>query len=75
MKLRIALASMLAATTLTTALATSVSAQTLTVITAGDTNMVDYINDYLGPKFEETHPGVTVRGRHRPGRWRQPGDL
>ncbi len=61
MKLRIALASMLAATTLTTALATSVSAQTLTVITAGDTNMVDYINDYLGPKFEETHPGVTVR--------------
>ena len=23
--------------------------------------MVDYINDYLGPKFEEKHPGVTVR--------------
>ena len=35
--------------------------QTLTVITAGDQNMVDYVNDYLGPKFEETHPGVTVR--------------
>ena len=35
--------------------------QTLTVISAGDQNMVDYINDYLGPKFEEMHPGVTVR--------------
>jgi len=33
----------------------------LNVVTAGDQNMVDYINDYLGPKFEETHPGVTVR--------------
>ena len=34
--------------------------ETLTVLTAGDQNMVDYINEYLGPKFEETHPGVTV---------------
>jgi ABC-type uncharacterized transport system YnjBCD substrate-binding protein len=33
----------------------------LNVVTAGDQNMVDYINDYLGPKFEESHPGVTVR--------------
>jgi ABC-type uncharacterized transport system YnjBCD substrate-binding protein len=33
----------------------------LNVVTAGDQNMVDYINDYLAPKFEETHPGVTVR--------------
>ena len=39
-----------------------VSAETmLNVITAGDQNMVDYINDYLGPKFEKDHPGVTVR--------------
>ena len=38
------------------------SAETvLNVITAGDQNMVDYINDYLGPKFEADHPGVTVR--------------
>ena len=34
---------------------------TLNVATAGDQNMVDYINDYLGPKFEQTHPGVHVR--------------
>jgi putative spermidine/putrescine transport system substrate-binding protein len=34
--------------------------QTLTVMTAGDQNMVDYINEYLAPKFEESHPGVTV---------------
>ncbi len=27
------------------------SAQTLTVATAGDQNMVDYIKDYLGPMF------------------------
>ncbi len=41
---------------------TPVSADTvLNVVTAGDQNMVDYINDYLGPKFEESHPGVTVR--------------
>jgi putative spermidine/putrescine transport system substrate-binding protein len=33
----------------------------LNVATAGDQNMVDYINDYLGPKFEEANPGVTVR--------------
>src|SRR5688500_6527171 len=35
-------------------------AQTLNVITAGDQNMVDYINEYLGPKFEAANPGVTV---------------
>lgn len=33
----------------------------ITVVTAGDQNMVDYVNDYLGPKFEKSHPGVTVR--------------
>jgi putative spermidine/putrescine transport system substrate-binding protein len=33
----------------------------LNVVTAGDQNMVDYINDYLGPKFEAANPGVKVR--------------
>ncbi|MBV9785867.1 MAG: extracellular solute-binding protein, partial [Acidisphaera sp.] len=33
----------------------------LDVATAGDQNMVDYINQYLGPKFEQAHPGVHVR--------------
>ncbi|MBL4917510.1 extracellular solute-binding protein [Szabonella alba] len=46
---------------LATALALPATAQTLNVVTAGDTNMVDYINDYLGPKFEAANPGVTVR--------------
>lgn len=36
-------------------------AKDLTVITAGDQNMVDYINQYLGPLFEQKNPGVTVR--------------
>jgi ABC-type uncharacterized transport system YnjBCD substrate-binding protein len=41
---------------------TAVSAQTtLNVATAGDQNMVDYINDYLGPLFEKQNPGVRVR--------------
>jgi len=33
----------------------------LNVATAGDQNMVDYINDYLAPKFEAANPGVTVQ--------------
>ncbi|MDR6635333.1 ABC-type uncharacterized transport system YnjBCD substrate-binding protein [Phyllobacterium sp. 1468] len=33
----------------------------LTVLTAGDQNMVDYVNDYLGPLFEKENPGTTVR--------------
>lgn len=41
--------------------AAAVQAQTLNVVTAGDTNMVDYVNDFLAPKFEALHPGVTVR--------------
>jgi len=36
------------------------SAQTLTVATAGDQNMVDYIKDYLRPMFEKSNPGVKV---------------
>lgn len=34
---------------------------TLNVATAGDQNMVDYINDFLAPRFEKAHPGVHVR--------------
>ncbi|SEG81559.1 extracellular solute-binding protein [Bosea lathyri] len=37
------------------------SAAELTVLTAGDQNMVDYVNDYLGPLFEKENPGNTVR--------------
>ncbi len=37
------------------------AAETLTVMTAGDQNMVDYVNEYLGPKFEQANPGVTVQ--------------
>ncbi len=35
--------------------------RTLTIMTAGDQNMVDYITDYLGPLFERQNPGVSVR--------------
>ncbi|RCW81877.1 extracellular solute-binding protein [Phyllobacterium bourgognense] len=41
--------------------ATPAAAADLTVLTAGDQNMVDYINDYLGPLFEKENPGTTVR--------------
>jgi ABC-type uncharacterized transport system YnjBCD substrate-binding protein len=34
---------------------------TLNVITAGDQNMVDYVTNYLGPKFEKLNAGVKVR--------------
>jgi len=37
------------------------AAAELTVVTAGDQNMVDYINQYLGPLFEQENPGNTVR--------------
>src|SRR6266446_10559930 len=41
---------------------------TLNIATAGDQNMVDYVEDYLGPIFEKDHPGVTVRAvGTRPG--------
>ncbi len=44
------------------AFAGTVFAQTtLNVITAGDQNMVDYVNNYLAPKFEAMNPGVKVR--------------
>ncbi len=38
-----------------------VSAQTLNVVTAGDQNMVDYVNNFLGPRFEKMNPGVSVK--------------
>src|SRR5664279_5173144 len=34
---------------------------TLNVVTAGDQNMVDYVTNYLGPKFEAMNAGVKVR--------------
>ena len=34
---------------------------TLNVVTAGDQNMVDYVNNFLGPRFEKLNPGVKVR--------------
>lgn len=42
-------------------LAAPLHATELTVLTAGDQNMVDYVNDYLGPLFERQNPGVKVR--------------
>lgn len=43
------------------AFADGIGAQTLNVVTAGDQNMVDYVNNYLAPKFEAMNPGVKVR--------------
>lgn len=36
-------------------------AEQLTVMTAGDQNMVDYVNQYLAPIFEKKYPGDSVR--------------
>jgi ABC-type glycerol-3-phosphate transport system substrate-binding protein len=41
--------------------ATPAAAADLTVLTAGDQNMVDYVNDYIGPLFEKENPGIKVR--------------
>lgn len=42
--------------------AVPVQAQTtLNVITAGDQNMVDYVNNFLAPRFEKLNPGVSVK--------------
>ncbi len=41
--------------------ASPAAANELTVLTAGDQNMVDYVNEYLGPLFEKENPGTTVR--------------
>ncbi len=46
----------------TLALSLPAAAQTtLNVVTAGDQNMVDYVNDFLAPRFEKMNPGVKVR--------------
>ena len=38
------------------------SAETmLNVVTAGDQNMVDYVNQFLGPQFEALNPDIKVR--------------
>src|SRR6266850_8133625 len=59
MRFRLLLATAVAAALVA---ATPVSAQTtLNVVTAGDQNMVDYVNNYLAPKFEAANPGVKVR--------------
>ncbi|HEY8380749.1 MAG TPA: extracellular solute-binding protein [Microvirga sp.] len=59
MKSAFALSGLLAAALVAS---TAVNAQTtLNVATAGDQNMVDYINEYLGPMFEKQNPGVKVR--------------
>ena len=52
---------LLQATLLIGLAASPAAAAELTVITAGDQNMVDYVNEYLGPLFEEQNPGTTVR--------------
>jgi len=41
--------------------ATAQQPVTLSVVTAGDQNMLDYVKDYLGPMFEKEHSGVTIR--------------
>jgi ABC-type glycerol-3-phosphate transport system substrate-binding protein len=58
MKLR----SLLSIVALAVASAAPAAAETtLNVVSAGDQNMVDYVNNYLGPKFEQQNPGVKVR--------------
>src|SRR3982751_5521427 len=58
MKLRM----LLAAAAVAGLCAGTASAQTtLNVVSAGDQNKGDYLNKYLGPKFEQMNPGVKVR--------------
>ena len=55
----------------------AVTAQTtLNVVTAGDQNMVDYVNNYLGAEVRGDESGREgARRRHRPGRCRLAEDL
>ena len=53
--------STIGAVALAQAVSAGAAAQTLNVVTAGDQNMVDYVNNYLAPKFEAMNPGVKVR--------------
>lgn len=41
--------------------ASPAAAAELTVVTAGDQNMVEYVSEYLGPLFEKENPGTKVR--------------
>ena len=54
-------AKLIASTLVAGMFCTSLSAAELTVLTAGDQNMVDYVNEYLGPLFEKENPGTKVR--------------
>lgn len=54
-------AKLIAATLVTGLFCTPLAAAELTVLTAGDQNMVDYVNEYLGPLFEKENPGTKVR--------------
>ena len=47
--------------------ATPAAAQktTLNVVTAGDQNMVDYVKDFLAPRFEKTNPKAPKSCRRR----------
>ena len=63
MKFRISAVASVAAVAIaaTSGVASAQGKVTLNVITAGDTNMVDYIKDFLGPQFEKQNPNVTVK--------------
>jgi putative spermidine/putrescine transport system substrate-binding protein len=51
-----------AALALAAGLPSSASAETvLNVITAGSENMVDYVTDFLAPKFEALNPGIKIQ--------------
>jgi putative spermidine/putrescine transport system substrate-binding protein len=53
---------LLALSAVAAAFALPAAAQTtLNVVTAGDQNMVDYVNTFLAPRFEKLNPGVTVK--------------
>jgi len=54
-------AKLIAATLVSGMFCTPLAAAELTVLTAGDQNMVDYVNEYLGPLFEKENPGTKVR--------------
>ncbi len=55
------LAALAVAATLSALPAAALADTTLNVVTAGDQNMVDYVNNFLGPKFEAQNPGVKVK--------------
>jgi len=60
MKLPLKSLAMALAVTLTAAPLAGHAQTTLTVLSGGSQNMVDYVTDYLGPLFEKQNPGVKV---------------